>query len=502
MVFIGLDVGTTGVKACVFDADGAIRGYAFREYDVICAEPGMGEQDADLVWKLTLEVLREAVSKSGDAASITSLSLSVQGDAIIAADTDFHPLYPAILGMDYRSEPQARQCAERFGDRALFDRTGMRPHPMNSVVKMLWLKERRPGVFAQAKRIVTYADYIAGRLTGEAVIDHTMASRTMCFDLKTRAWACDLLEKMGIAPQLLSRPEQSGKAIGTLLPDIAAATGLGRGVIVAAGGHDQSCAALGAGGIDEGRAVISTGTAEVMSAALRPRTPGKVFFESYYPLYCHTVPDMLFTFALLHSGGIVFKWYRDNLGTAEAAAARQSGADPYDLITQAMPEGPSPVMLMPHFNGSGTPLCDMRSKGAIVGLTMAATRHDIAKAALEGLCFELRINLDRMQDAGVEIEELIAVGGGAKSKTWLQLKADILGRPIATLAVREAACLGAGLLAAKAAGVYPSLADAVKATVRHNDAYHPRPDMAAAYASRFEIYRGLHAALKPVNERL
>jgi xylulokinase len=495
---IGLDVGTTGCKAVVFSPEGEILGYGFHEYGIVCDEPAKAEQDAGEVWRLTLEVLAEAVAKSGirDAKAI---GLSVQGDAIIPVGRGFLPMGNALLGMDYRPTEEAEWCGRTLGARKLFNLTGMRPHPINSIVKALWLKRARPELYCSAWKIVTYADFILGRLGAEPVIDWTMASRTMAFDLRRRQWATDLLDELGIDPVLLSRAEPSGTIAGMLSGEVADALGLAPGTLLVTGGHDQTCAAVGAGSIREGIGVLSAGTADVLSTAFPEPRVNDAMFEGFYPCYIHAKPDMYFTFALNHIGGILFRWYRDTLGGEEVRAAAGAGRDPYDVMVESIPEGPSPVMVLPHLNGSGNPVCDMSSKGAIAGLTLATTRPDIVKAILESLAFEMRINLDYMKSAGIAVGELRAVGGGAKSPRWLQIRADILGRPVRTLKVREAACLGAAILAGAAGGVYASIEEGVSRTVRLGDTYEPDRRRAEAYDARFSVYRQMYPALKGVN---
>lgn len=495
MSLIGLDIGTTGGKAIVFDADGRMLGSAFREYGVTCDAPAKAEQDAEQVWALTREVLREAVARSARK-EVAALSVSVQGDAIIPVDRDWRPLHPAILGMDYRSAPQARLCEERFGGFALFQRTGMRPHPMNALAKILLLRELRPEVFERAWKIVTYADFILGRLGAEPVIDHPMASRTMAFDLAELRWSADVLSALGLDPARLSRPVESGTRVGTIRRDLAEELGLPPDLALVAGSHDQTCAALGAGVLREALGVVSTGTAEVLSTAFSKPVLTRRMFESFYPCYRHAVPGMYFTFSLNHVGGLLLRWWRDQFASAEVADAAARGADAYRLIDERLPAGPSPVLVLPHLNGSGTPHCDLEAKGAVVGLTLATTRHDVAKALLESLCFELLININTMRECGIRVEDLVAVGGGAKSPVWLQLKADILNRPIRTLRCREAACLGAALLAGTAVGLYASLNEAVGVTVKSDCEFTPQADRAARYAERFPKYEALYAALR------
>jgi xylulokinase len=488
-------------KAIVFDPAGRIVGQGFREYGVLCEAPAMAEQDAEAVWRLTRAALQEATRRSA-VKDIGALSVSVQGDAIIPVDRDLRALHRAILGMDYRSERQARACEAQCGAFELFQRTGMRSHPINAVTKILLLRELAPAVFGEAYRFVTYADFILGRLGAEPVMDETMASRTMAYDLLGRCWSQDLLARLDLDPARLSRVVPAGGAVGTIRRDLAAELGLPPELVLVTGGHDQPCAALGAGVVHEGLGVASTGTAEVLSTAfLRPALTQRMF-ESYYPCYRHAKDGLFFTFSLNHVGGLLLRWYRDNFAAAETADAAAQGIEAYQLIDARMPDGPSPVMVVPHLNGSGTPGCDLQARGVIAGLTLASTRHDVAKAILEGLTFELLINLKTMQQCGLRVEELAAVGGGAKSARWLQLKADILGRPIRTLRCREAACLGAALLAGTAAGVYASLDEAVRLTVAFEREFVPQPARVAQYADRFATYQRLYPAVRLINPSL
>jgi len=498
---IGLDVGTTGVKAIVFDPQGTPRGTGFREYGIICDEPAQAEQDPRLVMRLTLEALREAVATSG-IHTAAALGLSVQGDAIIPLDAHMQSVHPAILGMDYRSAPEAEWCTANIGARKLFDLTGMRPHAINSIVKALWLKRRRPEAWRRTAHIVTYADYILAELGAEPVIDWTMASRTMAFGLKERSWSRETLAALDIDPVLLSRAEPSAKVIGTLSREVAAAVGLSPGTRLATGGHDQTCAAVGAGMIGTGLGLLSAGTADVLSTASATPLVSDAIFDGYYPCYLHAAPGLYFTFALNHIGGILLRWYRDTFGGSEVSEARARGRDPYDAMLASMPEGPSPLMILPHFNGSGNPVCDMQSKGAILGLSLATTRGDMVKAILESLSFELRINLEYLRNAGVEVRELRTVGGGARSPAGLRIRADILGRPVATLQVREAACLGAAVLAGTAAGVYDSLQEGVGRTVRTAAVYEPVNERSKMYESRLAVYRDVYPTLRTLNARI
>lgn len=500
MHLLGVDIGTTGCKATVFDLEGNVLGYGFQEYDVLYSQPGWAEQDPRQVWQCTKTVIRQAVHSSGGK-EIKALSLSVQGDAVIPVDKRLAPLHNALLGMDYRSYPQAQYCEQLIGSKRLFEITGMRSHPLNSLTKILWFKEYRPDIYKAAWKFTTYADFILALLGAELVIDYTMASRTMAFALDQLWWSKEILESLDVNPQVLSRPVPSGEVVGTLSPQVAQELGLTTQVKLVSGGHDQACAALGAGAVTRGIAINSTGTAEVISTTLEYPLLNEVMYDAFYPCYCYVKKGMYFTFALNHVGGILLRWYRDNFGQREIMEAQRQGLDPYDLIVNSVPEGPSSIMVLPHFNGSGTPVCDIQSKGAILGLTLATTKHDIVKAILEGLTYEMKINLETMEKAGISIRELRAVGGGAKSPVWLQVKADITGYPVLTLKSMEAACLGAALLAGTAIGAYPSLEEGVKATVKVKEVYEPRAPYVQQYQEKYQTYKAIYPTLKALNKR-
>ena len=248
--FIGLDVGTTNCKAVVVNEVGRPVGQASREYSISLPSTGWAEQDALEVWQTVKEVIRNAVSASG-VTKVNAISLSVQGDAVVAVDRRLNPLRPFILGMDYRSKPQSDRCAEVFGGEDLFRVTGMPPHPLNSLTKILWIKEQEPEIYEAAWKFMTYADYILAKLGADPVIDYTMASRTMAFDLASRSWSDQILSKLGISKDLLSSAVPSGQVVGRLLDSLRDELNIASDVALVTGGHDQACAALGAGVIGE-----------------------------------------------------------------------------------------------------------------------------------------------------------------------------------------------------------------------------------------------------------
>lgn len=495
MSVIGLDIGTTGCKAIVFGDGWKILGQGKREYPILTPQAHWVEQDAELVWHLATEALAEAVSQcKTDPPS--AMALSVQGEAVIPVDQQGRPLRHAILGMDTRTTKENEWLAETFGAGALFARTGMPMHTMNTLTKLLWLKENEPAIWDGAEQFLLYEDYLLKRLTGKASISHCLASRTQMYDLQGGCWAVDILDKCGIEVERLSELSPSGGGmVGQLDKTVGARLGIRGKVSAVSGGHDQACAALGSGVIKPGLAIVSTGTAEVVEVATSSPMLSESLRRGNISIYRHAVGGLYLAMTLNHSGGLLLRWFRDTLAKDKLLEARQTGSDAYDLILADTKPGPTNLMVLPHFSGSGTPLLDTTSRGAFLGMTFATTQADMAKAILEGLTFELRINLDLLRKCGITLQELYAVGGGARSNIWLQLKADICGVPLRVPRVTEGACLGAAILASVGVGDYESMDSAVHEAVGIERMIAPHGRNAEAYEARYEHYLELYPQL-------
>lgn len=502
MSVIGLDIGTTGCKATVFSETWEVLGSASREYSILTPRPHWAEQDAELVWRLALDTLAQAVGQSGDDPP-EALALSVQGEAIVPVDSAGRPTRHVILGMDTRSVAENEWLAETFGAETLFERTGMPIHTMNTITKLLWLRHHEPRTWENAAQLLLYEDFFLRRLTGRAVISHCLASRTQMYDLHTSGWANDVLDRCEIEPERLADLLPSDETVvGTLDGAIADQVGLSKSVVVVTGGHDQACAALGSGVTKPGRAMVSTGTAEVVEVAMASPVVDARLREGNISVYRHVVPDLYLAMTLNHSGGLSLRWFRDTLCRERLSQAANSAKDPYDLILAEAPEGPTDLMVLPHFAGAGTPLLDTQSKAAIAGMTFATTQADIAKALLEGLTYELRVNLDLLRDAGIQLAQLHAVGGGARSNLWLQLKADICHARLRVPKVTEAACLGAAILASVGAGICSDIDDAVNQAVCFDTTVEPQPETSRLYDRRYELYAQLYPTLAPLHHQL
>jgi xylulokinase len=494
MAVIAIDLGTTSCKAAVFDG-GQVLGAAYHHYPYGTPQDGWAEQDAEAVWRLVDNSVAEALASCHLKREIAAIAVSVQGDAIIPIDAAGQALAPAILGMDTRSHPEAADLQARFGRGYLYSATGMPCEPLNAITKIFWLKRNRPDLRAQLWKFVHYEDFLLMKLAGIPALDFTMASRTMAFDPEHKEWVAPILDFVGVTPAQLGNVTASGVPVGIIHQSLAQKWGISPKALVVAGGHDQCMAAVGAGVIEEELACYSMGTAEVISTCYDEPRRTAPMLNANYPCYCHAVKDRYFTITLNQSGGLSLEWFQKAVMELSPQRGEVCTAS-YAALLGALQVAPSPVLFLPHIVGSGTPACDHLSRGAFVGLSLNTSRADLFQAVVDALAFEARLNLETLQTLDIPISELRAVGGGARSRLVLELKATVLNRPISTLRNPEAALLGAALLAQVAVGQFPDLGAACRECVQIAETIEPQSQAQDAYDSAFDRFRQVYGTLR------
>jgi len=459
------------------------------------------ELDVHQVTTAIQAVIQEVAAKTQHD-PIQALSASSQGEAAVPISKDGEILYNTPVSFDGRTTEIAEEWTSRISVEEMFEITGMPLHPMHTIFKAMWLRHHEPKMFARVYKLLCYEEYVFYLLGVDPVTDYSLAARTMAFDVRTKQWSERILKQADLDAALFPNVAPSGTAIGTVSPEAADELGLPHRVVVATGGHDQPCNALGSGIIRPGMAAYGIGTVECITPAFEQPAMPEVMLHNNFACYPHVVQDLQTTVAFNFTGGSLLKWYRDTFGDLEKTQAAQQGLDPYEVILADLPEGPARPMILPHFTMTGTPYFDEYSKGAILGLTLATRRKEIVKAILEGVTFEMKLNSMLLEQAGVPIHALRVTGGGAKSRRWVQLKADILARPMATLQASEGTALGTAMLAGVACGVYPSTQAAVEHLVKVKETFEPNPENVRIYDERFKIYRNLYPTLKAINHRL
>jgi len=500
MSYLGLDIGTSGCKASVFNRAGQLLAKSSREYSVRAPQPGWAELDSQVVGDLCLEVIREAAALVPDDL-VQALAVSSQGEAFTALDPEGRILADAMVSSDNRAAALIGPWVESFGGERLYEKSGHTAHPIFTIFKLIWLQRHRPDIWQKAERYLCFEDYIHFRLGVEPAISWSLAGRTLLFNVSERTWDADILDEVGISPGQLARPLPPGAIVGEIPDEMIQALGLANGAIVVAGGHDQVCAALGSGAVSPGQAVLTTGSVECVTVTFQEIVKDDALRQANLCSYSHALPGRHATLAYNLTGGNLLKWFRDELAAAERAECSCDGRDVYERILQILPSAPSRLMVLPYFTGSGTPHFDAHTPGAILGLRLDTTRGEILKGLLEGLAYELRLNLDLLEKAGIAVREIFAVGGGAKNRAWLQLKADVLNQPIRVPEVTETGCLGGALLSCSAL-TGRSVQDLVAEWIRIGDTVSPDPERAAYYEERQAAYRLTYENLRDLSRRI
>lgn len=491
--YLGIDIGTSGCKAVIFNDDGKQVSKAYREYDIISNNPGWAELDTDEVIRKCFDVIKEAASQL-EPGSVKGLGISSQGEAFTLIDNEGKALCNALVSSDIRANELIGPWTEKFGEEKLYHITGHTPHPMFSLFKLLWIRKYSPEIWTKAERILCFEDLLQYRLgIKNPAMGWPLAGRTMLFDVVKHTWNSEILQSIGVRKEQLSSPLQSGTIAGYVNKEIARELYLADNTFIVTGGHDQPCSALGAGAIEPGIAVYASGTVECITPAFNNPVFTKELHRNNLCTYDHTAPGMYATVAFSLTGGNILKWFRDEFGEREVELAKRTNTDPYELLIKQMPEEPSRLLVLPYFTPSGTPYFDVSVKGAIIGLDMSVTREEIMKALLEGVAFEIKLNLDILQQSGYQVKELRVIGGGARSARHIQLKADVIGMPITILDVTEAGCMGVAILA-MAAHTKESISIIAKNWVKAVSKVYPvKQDF---YNNKFKLYKNLYPAMK------
>lgn len=499
MSLLGIDMGSGSCKAVVFSHDGVILAQASREYTPDCPRAGWAEMNAEIFWEALVNVTREvAVLTTND--PIVALAISSHGETIIPLDKDGNTVGPAIMNSDNRATAQAEWWKTALGDDEIYRITGTPLHAMFAINKIMWLREHAPEMYARADRFLSVGDYLLRKMGFPPYTDPSLASRTMGFDIHRRAWSPDILACAGISEQQLGIVLPSGAPAGKLSNATADLLALSPATIVALGGHDQPCGALGAGSTRSGQVTDSSGSYECLLAV--SDQPCNTPQARQYALnsYCHVVDGKYVTLAFFPAGFIV-RWFVQQFCGLDVLEARDAGRSTYEVLDEYVAhlgDDPTGLCVTPHLIGSCNPNWDVRATGTITGLTPSVTRHHLYKAIHEGIACELTLNVEVMEQIVGPLERIRIFGGNARSPFSLQLRADLTGKAFDVLSTPEAVCQGAAMLAGIAAGVYADPYDAAAKLVSVSREVAPNAEAARKYEGQFRQYRLLYPALEEV----
>lgn len=482
MYFCGLDVGTSGVKAVVFDEKGNIKANCYAAYDLELRSDGTRDLKAEQIWEKTKEVLKNA---SAECPGIAAMAVSSFGEAFVAVDKDGKELCEVMLLTDRRGEKEFYAAKQKTSDERIAELIGVPPSTMYSLPKILYLKHNRPEVYEKAYKLLLIEDYIYYKLSGLIYTDYSLAGRTMLFDVNTLDWSDEMLSVFGVDKEKLSAPVCSGTVLGDVSSAVAEELSLPCGMKLVMGGHDQPIHAFGAGDI-KGQMVCSMGTSECVTPVFDKRLSKDITLRRALPTEPFVQQGKYCTLAFNVTSGLLVKWFFDTF---------EKGEQKYAEYEKNAPAGVSRLFVQPYLMGSATPYFDPADRYAVIGADLGTTTYDIYKASIEALCLDQRLNIEYLKEEGMSYDTLICAGGGSKSALWLKTKANVLGMDVKTLKGKEMGALGCAVLCALALGVYGSAEEAGRAMCHTDKLYKPDMSLKAAYDEKFEMYRDLKKTL-------
>lgn len=497
------DLGTTGNKATLYDADGKLVGSAFFGYATEFAYPRWAEQNPEDWWQAVCTSTQQLLQETGVAGDdVACITFSGQMMAAVPLDKDAQPLRSAIIWADQRSTEQVHWLGERISFDEMYRITGHRLSESYSLLKMLWIRDNQPDIYGNTYKFAHAKDAMVARLTGNFVTDMSDASGMDLYNLETGAWSSQILAAADVDPAQLPDVVRSIDVVGEVLPSVAEEVGVAAGTPVVIGGGDGVCASAGAGVVGKGAAYNYVGSSSWIALA----TPEPIFDPQYRTFsYAHLVPGMFMPTGTTQAAGASYQWARDQLCPFEVQTAETLRISPYELMNaQAAqsPPGANGLLYLPYLMGERSPHWNPKARGGFIGLTIRHTRADIIRAVLEGVTMNLFSILEAFTAQGARVEAMRLIGGGAKGRLWNQIMADVYGVPIQRLAILdEATSMGAALAGGIGVGLYSGfeMAEAMNPVA---EIIEPNVSAQAVYADLYPVFRQTYTALVPVYDKL
>ncbi len=492
---LGIDCSTTACKAIAWDASGFPAAEGRESLALLAPQPGWGEQAAGDWWRATQGAVRQVVDVVG-ANRIATLCITHQRESFVPVDARGEPLRNAILWLDERSRPQLAELDRRFGHAWIHRLTGRPPSLTQSLPKLLWVVEHEPEIVAATAKFLDVHAFLVHRLTGKWVTSLASADPMGIVDMEHGQWAAELIEGIGLRVDQFVDIAPQGTVLGLVSDAAAVSTGLLAGTPVVAGAGDGQAACLGAGVVGPGRAYVNLGTA-IAGGCLTSR----YVTDLAYRTDIGAIPGTFVLESVLRGGTATVTWFMEHF--ADPRHGRAAFAY-YEGEAEKLPPGAGGLTLVPYWNNVMNPYWDPAASGIVVGWNTSHRRHHLYRAILEGIAFEHRLAIDGIVASCREpVSEHVILGGGSRSDLWCQIMADVLGAPVLRARSADATNLGAGILAAYAAGWYPSIAEAAQAMTATTRTFVPEDHAQRWYDCLFqEVYRPLFPAIRPFIDRL
>jgi xylulokinase len=494
---MGVDIGTSGCKTLLIDDRGRVIARAVKEYPFSIPKPGWSEQNPEDWWTAAKTTIKRSLKGSRSSDYIKAIGLSGQMHGLVALDKDSRVLRPSILWNDQRTEKQCQEIQDRIGGiEALLRLTNNRMLPGYTGGKILWVRENEPRHYERIRWILNPKDYIRFRLTGERATEVSDASGTGLFNVWERRWSHQLLEILDIPKEWLPPCYESSEVSRKVTPRIAKELGLRPGLPVAGGGGDAVVQTTGTGIVEPGILGTTIGTAGNVTMALDRcyKNPG-----GRLQVFCNTMPNKWHAMGVTLAAGGSLQWFRDALGESEKKISEHTGKNVYDLLSREasrVKAGSEGLLFLPYLIGERCPHADPHARGAFIGLTLRHSKNHFIRSILEGVIFSLRDVAEAIKEMGVPITQIRTSGGGALSKLWRQIHADVFDSEVVTVSGSgEGGAYGAALVAGVGVGIWPTVEEAVK-VLRVETKTSPIPRNVETYKRLFNVYQDLYGNLK------
>jgi sugar (pentulose or hexulose) kinase len=502
VLLLGLDIGTTSVKAGLFDLSGQCRGFARKDYKLQTPNVDYVELDAEIYWSATCHVIQQVLSVDESLSSeIAAIGVSSQGETVIPVNRDGFPIYPALVWLDNRAQNESQQLSDQLGN-VSYRHTGIPDiNPTWTACKIAWLKHNLPDIFQATYKFLLVQDFIVHRLTTKYITEGAIACTTLLYDIVEHQWWAQALEAIGIETSKLPEILTPGSVAGSLTREAANVLGLPSGIPVVLGGMDQATGAVGAGNVIPDMISETTGGALAIQVTV-PRPD--IDPSGHVPVYVHSVNGKYLCVPVCDTGGMALQWFRDTFGKTESQLANKEGTDVYDLLTNLaseVPSGSDGLLMLPHLTGAFSPEYNPYARGVFYGFTLFHHKGHFTRAVLEAVAYMLRRNIELISRVGIQAKEIRSTGGGAASRLWRQIKADVCQLPVLTLQYNDTAVLGDALIAAKAINLFATLEEGVQAMVSTAERVDPIPENVSLYEKAYQNYCQLNDALDPLFRR-
>jgi gluconokinase len=503
-LFLAVDVGTTNVRSIIFNQKGRVVSQAYRTLTTFTPKSEIAEQDPEAVWKLTVETMRDAVKSLNTSANrIETISFSARMHGTMMIDRKGKPITRLLTWLDRRAMNEVGKVHQLIDPYELYTRTGCPLLYIYPFVKILWINKHWPQRFNKCYKILSVKDYVLYKMIAKSVIDRSVASGTQLLNIHTLNWDDTLLEMVNITQDMLPTLANETDIIGEVSRDLAKATGLSKGIPIIPGASDGALNNIGLGATVEGVAAMNLGTSGALrilaDKPLLDAHPTAHFF-CYYAALGKWLPG-----GAISNAGILLRWFRDNFGHQEIEEAKKRRVNPYFVISEKVgiiKPSADGLLMLPFFSGERFPVRDPQARGVLFGLTLSHTKAHVARAIYESVIFTLRWIMENLEEHAAQIHEVRVGGGGARSRVWRQIQADVLGKPIVHTQVEESSALGAAMLGTISSGIYSDLTEATQNMITTIDYQEPEIPVHEQYSNYFELFKELYYVSQKIFEQL